>query len=390
MAEKILVVDDHAETLNLVSVILKRQGYEVHTANSGPIGLDLAEKVDPHLVLLDVMMPEMDGYEVCRRLRSHPTLNDVPVILFTAKSQPGEKWEGFQAGATDYLVKPTNTEELGKRVRTILDQSPRAHQHGQNDVEGDVDTAVSLTPPPKATKLVGVVGVRGGVGTTTAAINLAFCMAHTQHETILADLDMQQGHVGMYLSSKATESLNALATADVQYLAGELFPQLVPHNDYLRYLLSKPNTNNQRPVLEAEQMPYLARALQTVGGYVVMDLGHGITPTNQPILENLDRVVVCLRPERIAISAAKQLLTTLVRLAPRATIHVLMLEFGTGGTLPRKAVENFIGHGLSAEAVIAPLDMAQAVNGGKALVEAVPTAEAARVFRQLAHQILAS
>ena len=384
MAEKILVIDDHAETRNLVSVILKRQGYEVHTAGSGPVGLDVAEQIDPHLILLDVMMPEMDGYEVCRRLRSHQTLYEVPIILFTAKSQPGEKWEGFQAGATDYLVKPTNTEELGKRVRMILDQSPRAQRDGQL-----TQTTVVSPLPELNSHLVGVLGVRGGVGTTTAAINLAFCLAQASQDTLLADFDLMQGHVGVYLNSKVAESLNQLATTDINYLAGELSAQVANHSENLRLLLSKPNIHNQRPVLEPPQMPYVVQALQRLGGQVVMDLGHGITPLNQPLIEHLHHLVVCLRPERVAISSAKLLLAHIGRLMPdSAQVHVLMLEFGQSPPLPRKAVENFIGRDLTFELTISSLDMLQAVNSAKPLVQSAPTAEASRTFRKLAHQFI--
>jgi DNA-binding response OmpR family regulator len=387
MAEKILVIDDHAETLNLVSVILKRQGYEVHTAGSGPVGLNLAEQVDPNLILLDVMMPEMDGYEVCRRLRSHITLYDIPIILFTAKSQPGEKWEGFQAGATDYLVKPTNTEELGKRVRMILDQSPRRQKEAADSSR--LQTTVVSPLPDMHSHMVGVLGVRGGVGTTTTAVNLAFCLAQASQETILADLDVAQGHVGVYLNSKISESLNALATADANYLAGELSAQIASHSENLRLLLSKPNAHNQRPTLEAAQMPFVAEALQRLGGHIVLDLGHGLTSFNQPIIEQLDQLVICLRPERVAISAAKQVLSYIGRVLPStAKIHILMLEFGQGSPLPRKAVENFIGAELDGELTISTLDMLQAVNSAKPLVQSAPTAEATRIFRKLAHQLI--
>ena len=101
MAKKILVIDDHQQTANLVSVILKREGYRVFTENSGAAGIETAKKEIPNLILLDVMMPDMDGLETCRRIRKLSTIKHVPVILFTAKDQADEKWEGFQAGATE-------------------------------------------------------------------------------------------------------------------------------------------------------------------------------------------------------------------------------------------------------------------------------------------------
>jgi len=129
MAETIVVIDDHQETANLVSVILKREGYRVFTENSGAAGLVTAEQQHPNLILLDVMMPDMDGLETCRRIRKTEAIKDVPVILFTAKNQADEKWQGFQAGATDYLTKPTNADELKSHtVNSVSDPSKLAIQ----------------------------------------------------------------------------------------------------------------------------------------------------------------------------------------------------------------------------------------------------------------------
>ena len=112
MPEKILIVDDDLDTLRIVGMMLQRQGFTVLTASDGYQALELVPKDHPDLILLDVMMPEIDGYEVARRLRADASTQDVPIIMFTAKSQVDDKVMGFEAGADDYLTKPT--QQIGR------------------------------------------------------------------------------------------------------------------------------------------------------------------------------------------------------------------------------------------------------------------------------------
>ena len=115
----ILAVDDTPENLDVVKGILAKD-YTVKVAINGPMALKIVEKAPPDLVLLDVMMPEMDGYEVCRRLKAVPVTRDIPVIFLTAMDQTSDEAMGFQAGAADYIAKPINPPILEARVRTHL------------------------------------------------------------------------------------------------------------------------------------------------------------------------------------------------------------------------------------------------------------------------------
>src|SRR5215813_8877646 len=120
MSEKILIVDDDLDTLRLVGLMLQRQGYQISAASNGQQGLDKAFEENPDLILLDVMMPDMDGYEVSRRLRQNPSTVNTPILMFTAKSQLNDKVIGFEVGVNDYLTKPTHPSELQARVKTLL------------------------------------------------------------------------------------------------------------------------------------------------------------------------------------------------------------------------------------------------------------------------------
>jgi DNA-binding response OmpR family regulator len=120
----ILVVDDDPNSLDIVRTYLESRGYTVATALDGKEALSRLEEVNPAIVLLDVMMPGMDGWEVARVIKNHPQFSSVRVIMLTARSDFSDKHQGLRAGADDYLVKPIRLEELGQRV----DRNMRARE----------------------------------------------------------------------------------------------------------------------------------------------------------------------------------------------------------------------------------------------------------------------
>lgn len=126
MAEKILIIDDDIDTTRLVCLMFQNLGYQTVVANDGRQGLVKTSKEAPDLVLLDIMMPDMDGYEVARRLRNNPETTRIPILMFTAKSQADDKIIGYDAGADDYLTKPTHPSQLQAHVKALLKRSLKA------------------------------------------------------------------------------------------------------------------------------------------------------------------------------------------------------------------------------------------------------------------------
>src|SRR5438552_14933549 len=120
MSAKILVVDDTPQNVKLLADLLTAKGYAVVTASSGVQALEKVEKEAPDLVLLDVVMPEMSGYEVCRKIRGNPVTATLPVVMVTALDPLEERVKGIEAGADDFLSKPINQAELLARVKSLL------------------------------------------------------------------------------------------------------------------------------------------------------------------------------------------------------------------------------------------------------------------------------
>jgi len=117
---KILIVDDEIDTLLPLKMSLEVEDYLVLGASNGFEALELAKTNTPDLILLDIMMPGMDGYEVCARLKKDPVMRNIPVIMLTAKDAVREKVKGLDTGADDYVTKPFNLNELKARVKSVL------------------------------------------------------------------------------------------------------------------------------------------------------------------------------------------------------------------------------------------------------------------------------
>ena len=117
MVNKILVVDDEKEIRNLIEIYLKNEGYEVKKASNGEEAIKILEKEDIQLMILDIMMPKMDGIEVCKKVREHLS---IPILMLSAKSEDMDKIEGIMTGADDYMTKPFNPLELSVRVKALL------------------------------------------------------------------------------------------------------------------------------------------------------------------------------------------------------------------------------------------------------------------------------
>ena len=119
-AEKILVVDDETNICELLKLYLEKEGYEVYTANNGADAVTLFKEIDPDLMLLDIMLPVLDGWQVCREIRKS---SEKPIIMLTAKAETFDKVLGFELGADDYVVKPFDAKEVMARVKAVLRRS---------------------------------------------------------------------------------------------------------------------------------------------------------------------------------------------------------------------------------------------------------------------------
>ncbi len=135
---KVLIVEDEENIVEFIKLGLRYEGFQVESCDNGIDGVTVAQRLLPSLVILDLMLPGIDGLEVCRRLRSNPTTRDVPVLMLTAKDDVRDKILGLETGADDYLTKPFSFEVLLARIHAIL----RRQSRGQRSEKGSVENQI--------------------------------------------------------------------------------------------------------------------------------------------------------------------------------------------------------------------------------------------------------
>ncbi|KAA3664804.1 MAG: response regulator [Chloroflexi bacterium] len=367
----------------------------------------LAASEKPDLVMVDGMMPEIDGWEVCRRLRDDKSLAHIPIIMFSAVEEAEQKLAGFNAGADDYLTKPTEPEEMIERVEALLaDVPPREKSQEKSNAKPlppqedllktrKVDLRTPAAPLGRTTglasqtNLIVVVGARGGAGTTTMSINLAASLAHIGVPTTLVDLDLTQGHIALYLKQKASRNINHLANLATGKLKVQYADAITAYEENLQLMLARTNLLDQRKTLSVNQVNDLVHSLVQPGHCVVVDVGRGVTAVTRPLLEQADQIIVCLRPERVSLAAAKKLIIRMKELLfSHTSLGAVLFDFVGGREIPQKAIESYLGQSMLAIVPIQSQEMAQAVNKGIPLVHLQAESHTSIIFRRLAHQMV--
>jgi pilus assembly protein CpaE len=372
MAEKILIVDDDEESLKLIELLLQRQGYDVVLAGTGQKALDCAQSEQPDLVILDIMMSAMDGYEVCRRLRHDPLTQRIPVIMFTAKTLVDDKVAGFEAGADDYLTKPTHPAELVSRVKTALARRA-AQQH---------------VTAPRAL-VWGFLGAKGGVGTTTLAVNVAAAMAKTD-AVVLADFRPGQGTLGLSLGiarSNGVASLFSRQPRDITARAVE--GELISHTSGLRLLLSSGRPKETLLNIQPELVAAVVRHLRALQRIVVLDLGAGINHITAHVLPDVDHLTLAVEPNRVALALARDLIGEIAQIGlDQARISVVLANrVQTSAQVPWQEAEQILAHEITAIIAPAPELAFQAAEAGQPMVLFQPNSIVASQFNKLAEEI---
>lgn len=384
MPERILIIDDDLDTLRLVGLMLQKQGYQILAASNGLQGLSQASEHLPDLILLDVMMPGMDGYEVARRLRANPATAAIPILMFTAKSQLEDKVEGFEAGADDYLTKPTHPAELQAHVKALL---ARTKSRGINPP----------TVPPAETPghLLGVLATRGGLGVTTVALNLASALHYkTKASVVFVELRPGQGTVAVDLSldeaqSQALNALLKLATNEIG--RDRIHESLYAHPGGIKILAA-----SQRPrdaaltVSGLAQAEALIKRMPFIAKYTIIDLGPGLPVISQKLLPYCQQVIVVLEPTESSVQHTRALISDLTAsgIEKERIFPALNFRMRSDMYLSMNQVAEKLQHPIAVTISPAPELIMQAIRRKTTAFFFQPEGLTAQQFIQLSNQII--
>jgi DNA-binding response OmpR family regulator len=385
MTAKILIVEDDLESLKLIGLMLQRRGYEIIAASAGNQGLRRACSEDPDLVILDVMMPDMDGYEVCQALRANASTARLPVIMFTAKSLPGDKEAGYRAGADIYLTKPIHPSELVSVVEELLDRSSR---------EGEV------LETPQGARVIGVIGAKGGVGTSTVTVNLAAAMLQHLSDTdskdggngvTIVDLQTGIGAVSLLLGQTPKAGWGALSSRPAPDLSQEkVMGQVQNHRSGLRFLPAPLQQDGHLSQLTPDHVDAIVKGLSPMIDLVVLDLGSELTLAVRQGIALCNIIVVVVEPERLCAYLGQALLRELGELeqAPQDVRVVSVRRAGATSSLAPEKLEEILGHTLALEFGSDADALHKALDYGEPVVFSFPDAFLSRQFHDFAGTLL--
>ncbi|HIE39483.1 MAG TPA: response regulator [Anaerolineae bacterium] len=351
MMARILVIDDNADLLQMIRLLLEDQGgHEVILSAEGEDGLARALDNPPDLAIVDVMMPGITGYEVCRRLRQEPSTADTPIIILTARGQPVDRQMALEAGADEYIAKPVTMTVLLERVNRLLAQR-------------------AVRPAAPTPGMIALVSLRGGVGVTTLAVNLAVIYARQSPDQVcLVDLSTSSGHAALQLGLRPDPNWSALALLDADPGEVAVRNYLLAHPAGL-HLLAAPFV----PVIgegpTGEMVLSTLTLLRQGFNTVVVDLPSVLLEGTMAVLEAADAIGVVTTADPPAIQTTVGTLQVLRSFIPK--VRLILNQVAPGTPVSVEALQRVLKQPLVASI---PFDagQAEALAHGKPLALTTP------------------
>jgi DNA-binding response OmpR family regulator len=378
MADKILIADDDVETLRLITLMLERQGFEVLQASNGAQAIKFAIETRPDLIILDVMMPEVDGYQVTRQLRQDPGCANTPILMFTAKSQVDDKVTGYDAGVDEYLTKPIHPAELVARVKALLSRNKLR----------------APTTPVERGYCIAVIAPRGGMGSSTLTLNLGVALTmRLKREVVCAELRPGHGVWAPELGFSTTAGLRNL----LMLKPGEINPQTVENElvrtTYgVRLLMA---TNELRDVELAKnslQIEAIVRILPLVSVVTLLDIGACMLSNLEKVLNLCDEIILITEPFPATVKRTIQYMKDIGKMSQgknKLLTVVIVNRIRADIQLTITQMQEQIGLPIAQLIPPAPEMAYQAANYNVPLIAVQPDGLVAQQFRRLAEMVAA-
>lgn len=346
---KLLVVDDEPSVRKLIQRFFESRGFAVATAENGLVGWNAARDDPPDLVLSDVSMPEMDGYELTRTIRRNPATASTPVILLSAHRDSDAMVAGYECGADDYVPKPVDMEVLKHKIDALLRRAvSRPESTG-----------------PALGKLITVTSAKGGVGVSVLAANLSILLCRRSETVCAVDLGLEHGDLPVLLDLQPKMTIvDAIKDLAIHGDALQWDDYLPRHHAGPR-LMAAPSRPHDAAAIEEGHVRDLTERLRGLHDYLLADLPPGYGDISLNVLESSERIVVVTSPEITSLRRTRDLLGVLTGLGIEDDrVAVVLNRVIEVAGIDARRVEAFLRRPV---AVTIPHD------GGGAFTEAVTT-----------------
>jgi len=281
MNKKILVIEDDPSALRLIGYTLQQEGYQVLTVPNGLEGLKKARREELDLIIIDIMLPGIDGFEVCHRLRAEPQTAKLPILMVSAKGREIDKATGLAVGADDYITKPADPSEIISRVETLLAKQ----------------TAVKSA-------MVVFVGSKRGVGTTTLVVNVAIALSQGDKRVIVVDLCPYGGNIAEYLGLEPGGTIELLMKPIDAITRTDLEAALAVHHTGVRVLVP-PRWSGEQEEISPSEVVLLVERFREVTDYLLVDLPFQPSSAVSTVLSKCDFAIIVTDSKADALPSVK-------------------------------------------------------------------------------------
>ena len=330
MSEKILIVDDDLETIRLIGMVLQRQGYQIVTATNGAEAITLASKEQPNLILLDLMMPDMDGNQVTRRLRENPKTSKIHILMFSAKSQVEDKVSGYEAGVDEYLTKPIHPAELVARIKSVLSRS-----------------TISEASSIKKGYTIGIISAKGGLGVSTLALNLGISLyIKAQKGVICAEVNPGHGCWAAELGYSSSGLIDLLSMKVADITPASIEQQLISTPFGVRLLLSSNHINDTILMGATDQLEVVMQQIPLLVPITILDIGPNYFAHIDKIIASCNELIMITDPFPNTVKHTKAMIDDLVAnnlLVSKVLNVVIVNRVQSSIQLTRQKVKEMLG-----------------------------------------------
>jgi len=288
---RVLLIDDEQFYFKLIQKKLKESDYDLEYAKSSTEGLAKVSSFDPELLIVDLMLPDMDGFQILERLRRDPKFSSVPVIVITAKDQLDEKLKAFELGADDYVVKPFQPEELVARMG-ILIRRGRAAQAAQS----------KAAEKSKNASLYVVHSLRGGLGCSSIVVNLGLAFDKLWGKTtLLVDGVLTAGQIALMLDAKSTATWENLVGINEETMDDAVVSEMMcEHKSGIRYIAS-PRFPIAADTFSNEILKLFMDKLKAQNDFIIADTSHDFSDMTINMLSMADSILLVMAPEMASL-----------------------------------------------------------------------------------------
>jgi len=356
----VLLIDDEIIFHHMIEHALKPYGYDTHSELTGRQGLDVARQMNPDVIITDINLPDISGYEVTRLLRRDPRFANTPIIVLTSQTGLQDKLASFESGADDHINKPFEPEELVARMKVLL---RRVESIGKMLPPGEEF-------PEKRAKLIAVHSLRGGIGTSTLAVNLAIGLVGLwEAPVMLLDLVLMAGQIALMLNMPLKRTWADLAGIKSSDLDEEVLRSISARHLSGLDFIAAPTYPTDAEMLTEDTLKTAIQMIRPQYDYIIADLPHDFSDISLQALDAADLILLMMAPELSSVRAAAAALDTYSRLGyPKEKIKLILNYTFPRFGLPRDRIEAALNKSITIALPYCPDVVIPSINLGRPII----------------------